>query len=150
MPRLESFALVFTSEAEVCENSPYNAAVLSADILAALASLPNLQSISLCGVKVTLRPAYGPIYDAIPQFGPALTELSLSAVHDSALALIPAAKGLKEVHAWRDFARAPRIEEDEWWDDKMWQTVEELDLVGWAGSQGRPLLEHLLRSLTVS
>ena len=150
MPKLESFAFAFKSEAEVCENSPYHAAVLSADVFAALAALPNLQAISLCGVKLTLRPAWGPIHDSLPEFGPALTELNFSAVHDSVLGLIPAARGLKEVHAWRDFARAPRIGAEEWWDEALWATVEELDLLGWGGSQGRPMLDHLVKSIVVS
>jgi len=147
MPKLESFAFAFLSEAQVCQVSPYSAAVISADTLAALAELKHLQAVFLCGVKLTLRPAYGNIYDSVPEFGLALTELHLSAVHDSVLAIIPAAKGLKELHAWRDFARAPRIGPGEWWEDSAWETLEELDLVGWAGTQGRPMLDHLINSI---
>lgn len=150
MAQLESFAFVHTSEEDLVTSSPYACALLPSDILVALAGRPHLRALYLCGVKLITQPSTGPEHVPMPRFGAGLEEVHLSAVHDSALRLIERSDGLRRVHAWRDFARAARIKLDEWWSDQTWQTVEEIDMTGWGGSQGTPMLEGWLKSLVVS
>jgi hypothetical protein len=139
MPRLESFALVHTSEDEVISTSPYTVAVVGHDVLDALASRPDLREIYLCGVKISFQTHAGVQHDTFSTFGPKLTTLTINASHDSALELVKVAPALKEVKVWRDFARSPRIEAEGWWDEKVWKTVEHAELRGFSGTHGREL-----------
>ncbi|GAA6028863.1 hypothetical protein JCM8097_007438 [Rhodosporidiobolus ruineniae] len=146
---LESVALVWRNERAVVSTSPYSLAHLPADILIALAAHPSLKSLYLCGVKFLRTLVDGSTFpaDDSVRFQPQFRSLTLNACHDSALELITLAPGLKEIRAWRDFARQPRIEAENFWSQETWKTVERADLTGFSGQQGARLLLHCLSRL---
>ncbi|GAA5849379.1 hypothetical protein JCM8547_006531 [Rhodosporidiobolus lusitaniae] len=141
---LKSLAIVWCSELEVVETSPYSVLRLPSEILLALAAHSSLRDLFLCGVKFSRRNADG--YSSIPdddsiRFGTQLETITANACHDSALELITMAPGLKEVRAWRDYSRAPRVNNEFWWMQENWKKVERVDLTGFSGQQGRELLD---------
>lgn len=150
MPRLESFACVFTNEETVTSSSPYALAVLGYEVLEALSTHPTLREIYLCGIKLAIRiDHFRDEEDPLPTFGPQLRSLVMSASHDTVLRLVPAMPGLKEVKLWRDFARGARIVVEDWWDKTVWEHLEHVELTGFSGTHGRPLLDKCMQALIV-
>jgi len=150
MTRLESVAFVWKSEDEVVASSPYSAALLHNDVLLALAQIPTLREIYLCGFKIARASPTNEL--VFLPFLPRLTTLVLNACHDNTLNLVKPLRGVvKELLIWRDFARQPRTPPDDWWTREDWtDNLEHLELFGFNGTNGRPFLRTWLDSLFVS
>lgn len=150
MNRLESVAFVWKSEDEAVATTPYSNALLHVELVKALAQVPTLREIYLCGFKI----ARAQHSDALvfPAFPPFLRTLVLNACHDNALSLVaPSRASIKELLIWRDFARPPRTPPESWWIQEDWSTtLEHLELFGFNGTNGRPFLRTWLDSLFVS
>ncbi|BGP41265.1 hypothetical protein JCM10450v2_005307 [Rhodotorula kratochvilovae] len=154
MTRLETLALAWRDEVAVTATSPYSVFALPADILIAIAAHPTLRELYLCGIKITRRFSNGDTLLDVPPLPPQLRTLTLNACHDSALELVTLALGATEVRVHRDFCVAPRVAPDCFWDQDVWRRAEEVEMVGFSGAQGVPLLQRwrsdleILRSLT--
>lgn len=113
MPRLQTFSLAHDSEHNITTTSPYQLRWLGQDLPAALAGSSTLKSIYICGYAFSQH--------NLCTF-PMVDSLVLSAIHDSALSLLPLMPALKKIKIWRDFA--VRFEgELDWCTDTMVQKV---------------------------
>jgi hypothetical protein len=140
MPRLQTFSLAHNSEHNITSTSPYQVRWLGQELPAALAGSLTLKSIYICGWAFQSQ-------RNLPTF-PTLESLVLSAVHDSALSLLPRMPALKKIKIWRDFA--VRFEGQlDWCTDAM-QKVEELELKGFNGVLAIFVLMSWLETVSVS
>lgn len=148
MSNLASIAIVYKTEDAVVATSPYSTTPLPADVVRALAQLANLRSLYLGGIKLTgLRDSFEA---SRCRFGSHVKTLVLRAVHDTALLLLPLVPSATRISLWRDFAHHPRIVPSSWWQEHSWDCVEDLELYGFSGIQGRALMCTLVDSLLVS
>ncbi len=141
MPRLQTFSLAHDSEHNITATSPYQVRWLGQDLPAALAGSLTLKSIYICGWAFQSQRNLLPF--------PTLESLVLSAVHDSALSLLPRMPALKQIKIWRDFA----VRSDghlAWLTDATLQKVEELELKGFSGVNAILVLMSWLETVSVS
>ncbi|BGP17548.1 hypothetical protein JCM10213_004089 [Rhodosporidiobolus nylandii] len=158
LTNLQSIALAWRTEREVVSTSPYDVAVLPAEVLLALTAHPSLRDLFLCGIKLSRYGTDGTYfcsnYPVHLRFQPNLRSITLNACPDASLKVITCASGVKELRVWRDFARQPIVLNDHWWTQETWKTVERLDMTGFSGDVAAEMLQHwqgqlvLLRSLT--
>lgn len=149
MTRLESLAIVYGREEHVTLRSPYQVATLPAEVLIAFTKHPTLRELYLCGIELTAWLSAGAVLREAPKLPPQLRTLTLNTCHDSALLLVTLAPFATQVRVHRDFAAAPDVEVDGFWDQDVWRRVEEVEIVGMSGMQGRPLLDHWRSELEV-
>ncbi|KAK4335770.1 hypothetical protein RTBOTA2_004540 [Rhodotorula toruloides] len=179
MYRLESFAYVYSDEDQVVERSPYQTKAIDIGVLEILAELPLMRDLYFCGVRFEgdLAEALKETpsededdFDDGEDDGqddsssddelafvdnetpfPALRRITLNTCDDSMLQLLRLNLPLEEVRIWRDFAtplNAPAL--TDWWPPSLWQTVEEVDVVGMTGATGRRVLDEWLNSLILT
>lgn len=178
MYRLESFAYVYSDEDRVVERSPYQTKVIEIGVLEILAELPLVRDLYFCGVRFEgdLAEALkdvpsdeedesidgeGDDHDNLSTDDemswadnetpfPALRRITLNTCDDSMLQLLRLNLPLEEVRIWRDFATPLNVPAlADWWPPSLWQTVEEVDVVGMTGVTGRRVLDEWLNSLIV-
>lgn len=153
MHHLVSFAYVHSKEDLVVEGSPYRTRPIAVEVITALAKLPHLRDLYFCGASIdgdvskALERAF--TGNKIPF--PALCRITLSTCDDLMLQLLRLGRPLEEARVWRDFAAplaGPAL--TDWWPPSLWETVEEVDVVGLTGAAGRRVLDEWLNSLIVS
>ncbi|GAA6055871.1 hypothetical protein JCM3770_001533 [Rhodotorula araucariae] len=149
MTRLETLALVWYDEMTVTASSPYSVFPLPAEIYLGIATHPTLRELYLCGMKITRRCVDNAVLEDVPLLPRQLHSITLNACHDSALELVTLAPGATKVRVHRDFCATPRITPDCFWEADVWRCVEEVEMVGFSGVQGVPLLHHWRRELEV-
>ncbi|BGO92555.1 hypothetical protein NBRC10512_000475 [Rhodotorula toruloides] len=179
MYRLESFAYVYSDEDRVVERSPYQTKVIEIGVLEILAELPLVRDLYFCGVRFEgdLAEALkdvpsdeedesidgeGDDHDNLSTDDemswadnetpfPALRRITLNTCDDSMLQLLRLNLPLEEVRIWRDFATPLNVPAlADWWPPSLWQTVEEVDVVGMTGVTGRRVLDEWLNSLILT
>lgn len=152
MPRLETFAYVHATANDVVLGDSWSLGAIGWATLAALAKCcPALREIYLSGAAAR-RTAPRP--EIVGQegisFGDQLERITLAVSGDGLCRLLASAPALKRVVVWREFTMAPTSgTEDWWWTDSSWKTVEALELRGFSGNTGRPLLLAAVKRLNV-
>jgi len=127
LPSLDSLAVILGSETEVTSRSPYHLLRIR------LPLFPNLRHLFLCGVAI--RP-----HTINTACLANLESLTLRCVDDSTFSLIQHAPKLKQLEVWRDFGSAPRPGFVDWFPESLLETLEVLEMRGFSGVGGEPLL----------
>ncbi|KAK4703573.1 hypothetical protein P7C70_g2645, partial [Phenoliferia sp. Uapishka_3] len=144
-PRLETFAFVHMSIDEVVCGDFWNLLPLDWAMMRSLARhCPDLKEIYLSGLAV------GSPKDDFEdvKFGKKLETITLAVAGDHLCNLARMAPGLKNIVVWREFTTLPMPKTtDQWWVEDAWRTVEKVELRGFSGNTGRPLLQSAFKKL---
>lgn len=154
MPRLTTFAASYQSEEITTLVSPYAHKYLRRRVIRALAESPTLEAIYLSGISVCVREPLVDVNESVtfaapPVFGQAMAKLTMNVIHDSCFEMIPLMPGLKRLKVWRDFSSTWEYDPTEWFNESMFGVVEELEVIGVSGREGKALIDHWLSTLTV-
>lgn len=149
-PRLSSFAYVHTTVDEIVGGDSWQLGRIGWNTLTALAQLcPDLREAYFAGACAPVFHDEDQLGDQV-RFGPKMEALTLAVAGDELCRLIRWAPNLKRLVVWREFTKTPAADTSEWWwHEDTWRTVEEVELRGFSGNTGRPLLQAAFRKLLV-
>ncbi|KAM0748176.1 hypothetical protein T439DRAFT_382648 [Meredithblackwellia eburnea MCA 4105] len=149
VPLLETFAYVNRSREEVLLGNEWALGRIMPTIFYNLAvCCPELRELYISGGDVHYTGSsiwYG---EREWEFGPKMQGMTLVVSGDELCRLISRAKYLKRIVVWREFTKVPEPGTEEWWwKQDVWKTIQEVDLRGFSGNNGRPMLQAAFAKL---